>query len=699
MEAGSTRNRTRVYCLAPMRLTTLAREPRDIAALAALGAREVLVRMSDRPSTEPRVAEFVREAGLVGVSVTLVLEDVVRVPDLSHWETDEGREALSSPNLSLLARRLDSLEALRKLAPRAKLAIGPWPQDAASARRMRDLGVSCVWAGRWKDWASLRTWLDKARAAGFDTVVPVERSVFVSAAHDSSFDWDWLVSEFSRAGSSWAFAARDDTDLEGRCGALMEVKTLLSTKSAIPLDAVGPVDPGLPYAQTEGFPQLYAELIRHPPATALEPAQAGTAMGLNQTAWEHAPSLLSAYVHVPFCVKRCGFCFCSSHGVRGEDATRLRACVDAICAETDMWAHSQLLRGRTFETLYMGGGSPSALPPAQLSRLIEHVLAAFRFVDTPVVSIEMAPSSTSAGKLEAARRAGANRLSFGAQSFSDDTLQRIGSAHDRKLLLRALRSARDAGFDDVDIDLLFGIPGQTAEDLLRDLDDGIEAGVASIMLFPLHLTPSLLSWWARQGWPCQVWTARRYHDFWDRADRHLTNAGFARFGYSHYKRELKADPARGETISDRFFSRYLYVMPGSDGQVAIGPTAVGCVASRQYENVCSIDDYIHRVSKGQLPVGRMTPPAEPWPAVVWWVIEQGASPGFVELSAVARRFGNDACARITALLSPLAKRGLFECVEGGFRTTRMGTIWMANVQSELLRTAKLPSPVGHLIHP
>ena len=677
---------------------TLAREPLDIAALAALGAREVLVRMPVRPSTEPQLADFVREADKVNASVTLVLGDVVKVPDLSEWDNEAGRVVLRRPHVSLLARRLETLEVARKLAPEARLAIGPWPQDAPSARRMRDLNVACVWSGRWKDWASLGKWLDAAHSAGFDTVVPVARSAFVSAAQDSSLDWDWLVSMFSRPRTSWAFAVRDDMELEGRCGELMEVKTLLSTKSSIPLDAVGPVDPTLPYAQTEGFPQLYAELIRHPPAIELAPEQASAAMGLTETAWEHAPSLLSVYVHVPFCVKRCGFCFCSSHGVRGEDAKRLRACVDAICAETDMWAHAPLLRDRVFQTFYMGGGSPSALPPAQLTRVIEHVLREFQFVDAPVVSIEMAPSSTSVGKLEAAKRAGANRLSFGAQSFSDETLHRIGSAHDRKLLLRALQSARDAGFADVDIDLLFGIPGQTIEDLLRDIDDGIEAGVASMMLFPFTLTPSLLAWWAHQGWPCQVWTARRYHDFWDRADRHLTQAGFARFGYSHYKREL-TDTDGGETISDKFFSRYMYVMPGSDGQVAIGPTAVGCVANQQYENVCGIDDYNRIVANGHLPVGRMTPPAEPWPALVWWVIEQGASPGFVDLSAVTLRFGDDACRRVTALLMPLAQRGLFEHVDGGFRTTRLGTIWMANLQSELLRTAKLPSPVGHLIRP
>jgi coproporphyrinogen III oxidase-like Fe-S oxidoreductase len=682
-----------------MRLMTLARDPRDVPALAALGARDVLVRLPSRPSSAPRVADFVREVVKVKASVTLVLGDVVKVPDLTEWDNAEGREVLSHPDVSLLARRLDTLDIVRRLAPQARLSIGPWPRDDASMQRMRELDVGCVWSGQWKDWASLRSWLDAAHSEGFNTVVPVARSVFVSAAQDASLDWEQLVSMFSRAGSSWAFAVRDDTELEGRCGELMEVKTLLSTKSAIPLDAVGPVDPALPYAQTEGFPQLYAELIRHPPAIELAPERASTAMRLTETAWEHAPSLLSVYVHVPFCVKRCGFCFCSSHGVRGEDAKRLRACVDAICAETDMWAHAPLLRDRVFNTFYMGGGSPSALPPAQLTRVIEHVLKAFHFVEAPVVSIEMAPSSTSVGKLEAAKRAGANRLSFGAQSFSDDTLHRIGSAHDRKLLLRALHSARDAGFADVDIDLLFGIPGQTIEDLLRDIDDGIEAGVSSMMLFPFTLTPSLLSWWARQGWPCQVWTARRYHDFWDCADRHLTEAGFARFGYSHYKRELGRDTAGGETISDKFFSRYLYVMPGSDGQVAIGPTAVGCVANQQYENVCSIDDYNQIVAHGHLPVGRMTPPAEAWPALVWWVIEQSASPGFVDLSAVTRRFGDDACERVDALLNPLAQRGLFERVNGGFRTTRLGTIWMANVQSELLRTAKLPSPVGHLIRP
>lgn len=680
-----------------MRTVTLASMPYEIAPLEALGTRAVVVPLPSSPASEPRAIEFVKKAGEAGVEVSFVVGDVARVVDLSSWDTSEGRALLAHARTTILVRRTGSLEAVRRICGEARLAVGPWPVRGGSSARLRDLGVGSVWAGRWAGWQAAREWVDRACAEGFEAVVPVPREAFVDAAYDDATDWRLLIELLSRQRTSWALGVRADLDLEARCGLLMEVKTLLATKSPVPMDAAPESTDAFPYAQTEGFPQLYAELIRHPPAIDLAPGRGADALAVSSSSWPDAPPALSVYVHVPFCVKRCGFCFCASHGVRGEEAKRLRACVDALCAETDLWAASALLRNRSFHTFYMGGGSPSALPPALLSRVIEHVRRSFRFVDDPVISIEMAPSSTSAGKLAAAFRAGANRLSFGAQSFSDHTLTRIGAAHDRKLLVGALRMAREAGFEDLDIDLIYGTPGQGPDDLLRDIDDGIEAGASSIMLFPLQVTPSLLTWWARQGWPCRVWSASRYHDFWDRADRHLAAAGFVRFGYSHYKREMSSGDSKRPTVTDRCFSRYSYVMPGSDGQVAIGPTALGCVGHRQYENSCGVDAYVQQVNAGHLPVGRMTEPQPAWPSLVWSVIEMGACPGVIDEAELSRRFGAGVVSRISGILEPMVARGLFDRTEGGFRTTRTGAMWMANVQSEILREAGLPSPIGHRI--
>jgi coproporphyrinogen III oxidase-like Fe-S oxidoreductase len=93
----------------------------------------------------------------------------------------------------------------------------------------------------------------------------------------------------------------------------------------------------------------------------------------------------------------------------------------------------------------------------------------------------------------------------------------------------------------------------------------------------------------------------------------------------------------------------------------------------------------------------MTEPQPAWPSLVWSVIEMGACPGVIDEAELSRRFGAGVVSRISGILEPMVARGLFDRTEGGFRTTRTGAMWMANVQSEILREAGLPSPIGHRI--
>lgn len=697
-----------------MRTLTFVQTPGEVSAVASIGAHEVVTPLPPGPEATPGFSEFLRAGETNAVSVWFVVNDVAGPARLGAWETEAGRQALRDVAPRLLCRRVETIDRLRELAPAATLAIGPWPNAGLpdDGRILRERGVRRVWAPGWKGAEEARRLIDRARSADLEIVLPLPQAWQIRKWEADPAVRDALFPVFDGEGTSWALSVGASLPFADRCGELMELATILCTKPVYKEDdrtaaRDGTADP-FPYRQSEGFPLLYAENLRHPPAITPTPAEARERLRLDgPVAWPWAPPVVWLYIHVPFCTRRCRFCFCASLGVRGRAAQELvRGFEEAICDEMSMWAESDLLRGRKVHTVYLGGGSPSALKPRQLHRIITHARDAFDLVDDPVMSVEMAPSSVTPSRFAAAREAGANRVSFGVQSFNDVTLARIGSAHNRAKVLLAVRRAHDAGFSDIDFDLMYGVPGQSVDDVEADVREAIDLGVKSVMLFPLHVAPDLLAWWAEQGLDCRAWSAARYHEFWERADRTFNANGFERFGYSHYKRRFDEGAGEGAgggaSATDAAqrrgrYSRYLYVMPGTDGQIAIGPTALGCAAHRQYENLCGVGEYVEAVRAGHLPVGRYTEPPGPRASLVWLLLERSAVPGDVYLDEFEERYGEEGVALVHELVQPMIPRGLFEAIDGGYRMTRTGAMWMGNVQYEIMRRAALPAPLGHII--
>ncbi len=683
-----------------VQILTYCRTTVELSALVNLGVTEVLTPFPKGESCARVAMEMLVQAAACRVQVWFVCDDVSAPSGLSEWCTEAGTLA-QDPRVGILGRHIHTLQTARKLFPRAKLAFGPWPKPGHEAEdlMLQELGVSLVWAPAWKDREEAESLAARAGRYGMELILPLPGALTMRKWEANPAEGRRLFTLVTHDRIHWAAAVHQQRTLGERCGELLEIKTVLSAKIDTPLGVFEEPEPGrYPYRQTEGFPLVYADLLRHPPGRQVAtPEQAGHCPVAHCETWDHAPPLLSAYIHVPFCVRRCRFCYCASSGVTGQDKQLRQDYVDAICREIDLWTHAPILQGRHFRTLYVGGGSPSALTPNQLSRVLKHATQRMPFVDDMVLSLEMAPSSISKEKLLAAKEGGASRLSFGIQSFTDSTLLRLGSAHTRKAALRALKLSSEAGFTDIDIDLICGVPGQSLQSFLDDLQTASDLGVSSIMFFPIHVTPNLLDWWASQGLDSKVWTAPRYDTFWREADKWLSRHGFVRFGYSHYKRALPSDESKPAAPSERYFSRYMYVMPGSDGQLALGPGAIGCIAQRQYENICQVGEYVQRVNAGLLPIRAYSDPPGDDASLVWFAIERSTYPGWVEQDEVEERFGQLGWARLEELLRSLVERRLFAQSQGRFDITELGIVWMGNVQIELLRAAGLQAPIGHLM--
>ena len=270
----------------------------------------------------------------------------------------------------------------------------------------------------------------------------------------------------------------------------------------------------------------------------------------------HQP--LSLYVHMPWCVRKCPYCDFNSHSA--AEGAPTRRYIDALLADLDREAVKA--GDRPLESIFLGGGTPSLFAPTEIARLLDAVR--HRFVLSPDVEITMEanPGTVECGAPAGYREAGVNRLSIGAQSFDDKTLQKLGRIHSGDDIRRAVTDARSAGFDNLNIDLMHGLPGQTVEKACADLQAGAE------------LNPTHLSWYQLTLEPNTVFHARPPTDLpgeemgWaiqDAGAELLCSLGFEQYEVSAWARKnLRCR----HNMNYWLFGDYLAVGAGAHGKIS-----------------------------------------------------------------------------------------------------------------------------------
>jgi oxygen-independent coproporphyrinogen-3 oxidase len=238
---------------------------------------------------------------------------------------------------------------------------------------------------------------------------------------------------------------------------------------------------------------------------------------------------LSLYVHLPWCTRKCPYCDFNSHAV--TDGVPENTYIDALLR--DLEHDLPMVWGRSISSIYFGGGTPSLFSPAAIDRLLAGVRARIRLAAALETTLEANPGSIDRGKLAEFRHAGINRLSIGVQSFDDAALQRIGRIHDARAAVAAVEAARDAGLDNFNIDLMFGLPGQSLVQAGRDLVAAIELAPPHISYYQLTIEPNTLFHHRPPELPPEdtVWSMQRD------GQQRLAAHGYLHYEVSAYARE------------------------------------------------------------------------------------------------------------------------------------------------------------------
>ncbi|MFC7301317.1 radical SAM family heme chaperone HemW [Cognatiluteimonas weifangensis] len=273
-----------------------------------------------------------------------------------------------------------------------------------------------------------------------------------------------------------------------------------------------------------------------------------------------APPPLSLYVHLPWCVRKCPYCDFNSHPQRG--ALPFAAYVEALLADLD---HDlPLVWGRTVQTVFFGGGTPSLFPPEAIDAFLQQASGRLRFAPGCEITLEANPGTAEHGRFEGYRAAGVNRLSIGIQSFDDGCLQRLGRIHDSAEAVAAVRLARAAGFDNFNLDLMYALPQQTLAMAERDIE-------CALALEPTHLSHYQLTLEPGTAFAARPPAGIPDHDAgWDMQEH--CQALLAQAGYAQYEVSAYARPGRqcAHNLNYWRFGDYLGIGAGAHGKLTLG---------------------------------------------------------------------------------------------------------------------------------
>ncbi|MDQ7090788.1 MAG: radical SAM family heme chaperone HemW [Methylococcales bacterium] len=196
---------------------------------------------------------------------------------------------------------------------------------------------------------------------------------------------------------------------------------------------------------------------------------------------------LSLYIHIPWCIQKCPYCDFNSHAVKSElpESAYITALLDDLATEI---AHFQITR--PIESIFIGGGTPSLFSAASIYRLLSEISKLIVIKPEAEITLEANPNSVESEKFKAFREAGVNRLSIGIQSFNEAHLKKLGRVHTMTEAINAAEIAHLSGFDNFNLDLMFGLPQQTSEQAVADVQRAIDLNPTHLSLYQLTLEPN-----------------------------------------------------------------------------------------------------------------------------------------------------------------------------------------------------------------
>lgn len=314
---------------------------------------------------------------------------------------------------------------------------------------------------------------------------------------------------------------------------------------------------------------------------------------------------LSVYTHVPFCKRLCWYCGCHTSVFHEYD--RVRTFFETLKREIALWAAATPDHAGT-QHLHFGGGSPNALAPADFAELVAVLGRAFRLRPDAEVAAELDPGLLTPEFIDAAMGAGVTRVSLGVQTFDPEVQQKVNRIQPFDQVASVVARLRGAGLGALNFDLMYGLPGQTPENVAASTRDAISLNPDRVAVFGYAHVP----WMKKHQVMIREEDLADAQGRWDQAeaaDRELVEAGYVRIGLDHYARP--DDPLAAAAAAGRLRRNFQgYTDDPAPVLIPVGPSSIGRFGAGFVQNAVATDIWGRAVEAGRLPAARRLPVTE-----------------------------------------------------------------------------------------
>lgn len=394
------------------------------------------------------------------------------------------------------------------------------------------------------------------------------------------------------------------------------------------------------------------------------------------SAFEKPPAVrspLGVYIHIPFCRKRCHFCYFKVY--TDKNASEVDGYLDAALAELALYSRKPFIGGRKPAFVYFGGGTPSYISSKQLTKLVEGMQKLLPWDEAREVAFECEPGTITEGKLRVIRDLGMTRLSLGIENFDDEILKVNGRAHSSREIGRCYDYARSIGFPQINIDLIAGMVGETEENWRDCVSKTIALAPDSVTVYQMEVpyNTTIFKEMKIRGEavaPVATWHQKR--EWVKYAFAELENAGYTvGSAYTAVK-----DPSRTQ-----FLYRDL-LWEGAD-MLGLGVASFSHVQGTHFQNEHEFETYRDRVMRGELPIYRALTPTGEERMIREFVLQMKL--GHVSNAYFEGKFGVNPTRRFAEPLRKIGSEGLLEADDQGVRLNRDGLLQVDRLLHEFFK--------------
>jgi len=357
------------------------------------------------------------------------------------------------------------------------------------------------------------------------------------------------------------------------------------------------------------------------------------------------------YIHIPFCKSKCGYC--SFYSIKS-----LNLIPDFTSAlKKEMKLYTKLFK--SFDTIYFGGGTPSLLTPQQIKIILKPISKFYKIDPGAEITLEVNPGDVTLEYFRALRSLGVNRLNIGIQSFNNQLLKYLGRRHSASDALTSMDAAREAGFTNIGIDLIYGVQQQNIKSWNKTLQEAISLKPEHISCYQLSLAPKTPLYQIYQDQSIKLPSNEQQAKYFFSTSETLENAGYLHYEVSNF--------ARAESLKSKHNMKYWQHAP----YLGLGPAAHSFLENKRWWNKSAVKRYIRNIFQDKMPVEDAETLTSEQLQLEMLFLSLRTHTG-IDLNLYKTKYAADLLEDKKSIISSLIKNNLVEIKDGFLRPTRSG---------------------------